>query len=98
MQPVSSLFFSLAMIFAVGFFQIRLLLQVFFLAITFKKKRKKERKEEKRKAEKKRKKEMFISMLWEKKLVMQPNSSSIFVCKKWSETIIKCGGGIICQQ
>lgn len=45
-----------------------------------------------------KKKKMLISMLWKKKLVTQPNSSSACVCKKWSETIIKCGGELFASN
>lgn len=37
-------------------------------------------------------------MLWKKKLVTQLNSSSACVCKKWSETIIKCGGELFASN
>lgn len=67
--------------FAVGSFQIRGLLGVFFLTVTFPKK----------------KKNVYFNAL-EKKLVTQPNSSSACVCKKWSETIIKCGGELFASN
>lgn len=68
--------------FAVGSFQIRGLLGVFFLTVTFQKK----------------KKNCLFQCSGKKKLVTQPNSSSACVCKKWSETIIKCGGELFASN
>lgn len=71
---------------AVGSFQIRGLLQVFFLTVTF---------------PKKKKKNVYFNALKKKKkknLVTRPNSSSAFVCKKWSETIIKYGGELFASN
>lgn len=67
--------------FAVGSFQIRGLLGVFFLTVTFPKKKK-----------------CLFQCSGKKKLVTQPNSSSACVCKKWSETIIKCGGELFASN
>lgn len=66
--------------FAVGSFQIRGLLGVFFLTVTFQKKK------------------CLFQCSGKKKLVTQPNSSSACVCKKWSETIIKCGGELFASN